>query len=631
MAWSGLGKLTPMSDAPTDSLALARDFPLATREDWLRLVQAALKDKPFEKLVARSYDGLAIEPLHPQRPNARPLAARSRAAPWQVTARVDHPEPAAANTQALDDLKNGATGLSLVFAGSIGARRYGLDASKAAMERVLANIQLDAGIAIELDLSPQAKNTPDLLAALVKRRGIDPGSADIRFGFDPLGAMAAAGGGPIPWSEIAPIFAALIGGLSAQGFRGPFAAADARSVHEAGGSEAQELAFALGNAVVYLRAMESGGMKLEDARRMMFFRLAADTDQFLTMAKFRALRKLWARVEEASGLAPERIFVSAETAWRMMTQRDVHMNMLRTTIAAFSAGLGMADAITVLPFTSALGLPDQFARRIARNSQLILLEESNLAKVGDPAAGSGGIEDLTDKLCRAAWSLFQEIESAGGAAAALEGGLIQKKVAAARIERERAIALRRDALTGTSDFPHLAETPVSVLDVAQASVLPMGMKIAFEPLRSLRLAEPYERLRDDSDRILKRTGARPRIFLANLGTPSDFTARATFAKNFFEAGGIEAAGKDSFSNRDQMVEAFKAFGATLACLCSSDAVYAREGAAAAKALAIAGARHIYLAGRPDKTEKELRESGVNTFIYAGCDAVATLNAVHDML
>ena len=621
-----------MTGAPDHKLSLASEFPQATRAQWLKFVEAVLKSQSFEeKLVAKTYDGFSIEPLYGRQAEARPAAARMPAAPWRVMARVDHSDPAAANAQTLDDLENGATDLFLVFAGSIGARGYGLDASEIAMERLLADIQLDAGISIELDLSPQAKNAPDRLAALVKRRGIEPGSLDIRFGFDPLGAMAAAGGRPLPWREIAPTFSALIASLLAQGFRGPFAAVDARAVHEAGGSEAQELAFALGNAVAYLRAMESSGMRLEDARRMVFFRLAADADQFLTMAKFRALRKLWGRVEESCGLEPERIFVSAETAWRMMTRRDVHVNMLRTTLATFSAGLGGANAITVLPFTSALGLPDRFARRIARNSQLILLEESNLAKVGDPAAGSGGIEDLTDKLCRAAWSLFQEIESAGGVAAALEHGLIQKKVASVRIERERAIALRRDALTGISDFPHLAETAVSVLDAAKASVVTMETKIAFEPLRSLRLAEPYESLRDASDRILKKTGARPRVFLTNLGTPSDFTARATFARNFFEAGGIEAAGQNSFSNNEQMVEAFKASGAMLACLCSSDSVYAREGAAAAKALAVAGARQVYLAGRPGKTERELRESGVNTFIHAGCDAVATLKAAHDML
>jgi methylmalonyl-CoA mutase len=621
-----------MADASDTKLRLASEFSSATRAQWLKLVDAVLKGRSFEeKLVARTYDGLAVEPLYGRQPHARPVAARIPSVPWQVMARVDHPDPAAANAQALDDLENGATGLSLVFAGSIGARGYGLDASETTIERVLDDIQLDAGIAIELDLSPQTKDAPDRLAALVKRRGIDPRSLNIRFGFDPLGPMAVAGGGSHPWHEIAPIFAGLVGNLSAQGFRGPFVAVDSRPVHESGGSEAQELAFALGNAVAYLRAMESGGMKLDDAPRTLFFRLAADSDQFLTMAKFRALRKLWARVADACGLAEERIFISAETAWRMMTRRDVHVNMLRTTIAAFSAGVAGADAITVLPFTSALGLPDRFARRIARNSQLILLEESNLAKVGDPAAGSGGIEDLTDKLCRAAWVLFQQIESAGGAAAALECGLIQKKVAAVRTEQETAIALRHDALTGISDFPHLAEAPASLLEVAKIPVAPIDTKIAFEPLQSFRLSEPYESLRDASDRIFQRTGARPRIFLAHLGTPSDFTPRATFAKNFFEAGGIEVVGKDTFSNDGQMVEAFNASGARFACLCSSDAIYAREGAVAAKALAVAGARHVYLAGRPGKIERELRESGVNTFIHGGCNAVATLKAAHDML
>jgi methylmalonyl-CoA mutase len=226
---------------------------------------------------------------------------------------------------------------------------------------------------------------------------------------------------------------------------------------------------------------------------MIFFRLAADSDQFLTMAKFRALRKLWARVEEASGLAPEPVFISAETAWRTMTKRDPHVNMLRATMAVVAAGTGGADAISVLPFTNAIGLPDKFARRIARNTQLILLEESNLAKVADPAAGSGGIEDLTAKLCAAAWSLFQEIERAGGTAAALEQGLIQKKVAAVRAARTQALQEGTDALTGTTIFPNPDEVPAAVPDVAPipAAPAPKG-EISFEALASMRLAEPFE-------------------------------------------------------------------------------------------------------------------------------------------
>jgi methylmalonyl-CoA mutase len=369
-------------------------------------------------------------------------------------------------------------------------------------------------------------------------------------------------------------------------------------------------------------------MALDQARRMVLFRLAADADQFLTMAKFRALRKLWARVEAACGLAPEPAFVAAETAWRMMTQRDPWVNLLRTTMAVFAAGLGGANAITVLPFTLARGLPDRFARRLARNTQLILLEESNLAKVTDPAAGSGGMEDLTDQLCGAAWTLFQEIEAAGGAAAALEQGVIQRKVAAVRAERQAAVAKRRDALTGTSEFPDVHELPVAVLDVPPVEVPPYPAAITFDALASMRLAEPFERLRDASDAHLVKTGARPKMFLANLGTPAAFTTRATFAKNFFEAGGIEAVTNDGFAGRDDMVAAFTASRAALACLCSSDAVYESEAVEAARALASAGARNIYLAGRPGALDAELKAAGVQGFIYVGCDVLASLQEAH---
>src|SRR5262249_54727181 len=208
-----------------------------------------------------------------------------------------------------------------------------------------------------------------------------------------------------------------------------------------------------------------------------------------------ALRRLWARVEEACGLSPHPAFVAAETAWRTMTQRDPYVNMLRSTVAVVAAGLGGADAITVLPHTAAIGLPDGFARRIARNTQLILLEESSLAKVADPAAGSGGFETLTTALGAAAWSLFQEIGRAGGAEIALEQGLIQAKVAAVRAAREKAVARRKDALTGTSEFPDIAEHPAAVLDVAPAS-----SSRASAALPCLRLAEPFEALRDVADR-----------------------------------------------------------------------------------------------------------------------------------
>jgi len=313
----------------------------------------------------------------------------------------------------------------------------------------------------------------------------------------------------------------------------------------------------------------------------------------------------------------------------MMTQRDPWVNVLRTTMAAFAAGLGGADSVTVLPFTAALGLPDAFARRLARNTQLVLLEEANLAKVADPAAGSGGLEALTQQLCTAAWSLFQEIEAAGGASAALESGLIQRKVDATRTERESAVARGRDPLTGTSAFPDIHELPVSVLEPAPTA-RPLARLQPIEPLPSTRLAEPFEALRDESDRVLAVTGARPKVFLANLGTASDFTARTTFAKNFFEAGGIEAMTNDGFASVADLIAAFKASGARLVCLCSSNEVYANDAAATANELAKPGT-HIYLAGRPGELEEALKEAGVQSFIYAGCDTLAVLRTAHEFL
>jgi methylmalonyl-CoA mutase len=598
------------------------DFPAATQEQWRKLVDAALKGAPFERLVSSTYDGLAIEPLAARRSNAQPMAARRGASPWEILARIDHPDPALANEIALRELKNGATGLALVFSGSRGDHGFGLPATEAALERVLEGVYLNAGIAIEVDLSPMAVTVVD--AMLPRGLAFPPPAANIRLGHDPLGANAITGVATRPWKELAPHFARRLAALARAGFRGKLAAADGRLIHNAGGSEAQELAFAVSVALAYLRALEAEGVALEAARRMIFFRLAADADQFLTIAKFRALRKLWARVEVSCGLAAEPAFVSAETAWRMMARRDPQVNILRATIAVFAAALGGADAITVLPFTAACGLPDRFARRIARNTQLVLSEESHLDKVADPAAGSGAVEDLTDQLCRTAWALFQEIEAAGGVAAALETGLIRGKVAAVRAEREAAVTRRKDALTGVSIFPNLSEADVQV-DLPAPSTKPSA-----DGLSPIRLAEMFEALRDASDRQFAATGARPKIFLANLDTPADFTARSTFAKNFFEAGGIEGV-NDEGSDVGALASAFQGSGAALVCLCSNDKVYEKHAVEAARVLEAAGARHIYLAGRPREQEAALKAAGVQSFIYEGCDTLATLKGAYDIL
>lgn len=605
-------------------LSLARDFPAAEEAAWKALVEEALKGTPFASLRSETYDGITVEPLYRRATEAHIVPGRALGKPWDVIQRIDLADGPTANAQILDDLNNGANGLALVFEGSAGDYGYALPPSEAVLKAALEGVHLAAGIAIELQLGPACKDAALMLANLVQMEGVAPGAVNIRFGFDPIGVLAANGWNTVVWPDMAPVFGRLVAELKDQGFGGPFTAADGRPVHAAGGSEAQELAFTLSTAIAYFRALEKSGVSLADARRLIFFRLAADQNQFLTTAKFRALRKLWSRVEEACGLEPEPAFVTAETAWRMMTSRDPHGNIVRGTIAALAAAIGGANAVTVLPFSAALGVPDSFARRIARNTQTILIEEANLYRVADPSAGSGAIEALTDELCEAAWKLFQAIEKAGGAADALRAGLIQGEVAKVREMREANVAQRAEPLVGTSDFPDLAEEPAAALGAPRPFDCKNAADQTVEPLTRMRIAEPFEALRDRSDDYLAKHGERPKIFLACLGRPADFNARASFAKSLFEAGGIEAVeGKD-----ENLAKRFKKSGAKLACLCSSHKVYASDGAKAAKALTEAGAKHIYLAGRPRDLENELKSAGVRSFVSAGADVLTILRGAY---
>jgi methylmalonyl-CoA mutase len=650
---------TPMTDRPlVTDLPLASDFPAASRDDWMRLVESVLKGADFEKkLVSRTYDGIAIAPIHEKaEPAAQPL--RAEVAPWRIAQRMDHPDIAEANALALQDLEGGADSLTLVFDGAASARGFGLRVEMLEdLERALSNVMLDL-IHVRLDAGMRGRQAAALFMALAEKRGHAPGDLQVDLGLDPIGAMAASGRMSAPWEIVAERSAETASSLLSRHFSGRIFLADGRPFHEAGGSEAQELAGVLAAGLAYLRALEEGGIALDDARRLISFLLVADADEFLTIAKFRALRRLWARIESASGLEPQPIRLHAETAFRMATRRDPWVNMLRATVATFSAGLGGADSIGVLPFTAAIGLPDAFARRAARNTQHILMQESNLWRVADPAAGAGGFEALTDALCAKGWEAFQELEGEGGIVASLVEGKFQERIGKVQAARAANIARRRDPITGVSEFPHLAEVPVTVLMETAPPAAPASASASAKPVPAFadmiaaaaggaplsdlaprpdaippvslqalpvrRSAEPFERLRDRGDAMARETGARPAVFLANLGPIAEFNARASFARNAFEAGGIAAPVNDGFADDAAMVDAFRQSGASQACLCSSDAIYAEEAAGAARALKEAGCGMLYLAGRPGDLEAALREAGVDAFIYAGMDLVGML-------
>ncbi|WP_244500512.1 methylmalonyl-CoA mutase family protein [Methyloceanibacter methanicus] len=606
-------------------LSLVSAFPKAEDAAWKALVEKALKGVPFSVLESKTYDGAAIEPLYPPAESGAVIPGRDPGTPWEITQRIEIADAGLANGQILDDLNSGASGIALLFQGAVATAAMRSRPTPARSRPHSKASTWNGACRSNSSSAPTQRAVAAMVADLVAARGIAANHTKIRFGFDPIGTLAAYG-----WSDATPDdVAGLAKDLSAHGFEGPFAAADGRPVHDAGGTEAQELAFALAAAVAYLRAFEAAGIALDDARRMIFFRLAADQDQFLTTAKFRSLRKLWSRVEEACGLTPEPAFVAGETAWRMMTKRHAQGNIVRGTIATLAAAVGGANAITVLPYTAALGLPEAFARRVARNTQTVLLEESNLYRVADPSAGSGALESLTNDLCAAAWALFQGIEAVGGAGKALEVGLIQSAVTASRAVRETAMARRKESLIGTSDFPDLGEDDLAVMDVAPATVERGTQTVT--PLAPMRLGAPFEALRDRSDAVLAKSGARPKIFLACLGRPADFNTRAAFAKSLFEAGGIEAIAASSAQTLTEVLDGFRASGASLACLCSSDTVYAAVGPAAARALKEAGAAHVYLAGKPGELKNALDEAGVESFVAAGGNALETLTGAYEHL
>ena len=590
-------------------------FDPRSYDDWVGVATKALKTTPFDRLKSTTSDGIVIEPIYEGTETPTPLGARTAGQPWVVATRIDIPGNKLANAQILEDLEGGASGLDLIFAESPSANGWGLSVScGGCVSTLLAGVHLDL-IPIRIDAGHRSAEIAGLIAALAAEQGK---TLDLSVIQDPVGQLAATGKLGAKAEEAIADAAKLATGIS-----GTALEADGRVWHAAGASEAQELAGLVATAVTYLRALEAAGLDAETAVAKIGFTAVADQNQFHSIAKLRALTLLWARVQDACGVAPKPARVHVETARRMMAKRDSYTNMLRTTIATFAAGVAGASSVTVLPFTHALGLPDAFARRVARNTQSILIEESNLHRVADPAAGSGLVDTETRQLAELAWTLFQQIEAEGGIVAALRSGSFHAKVAATAKKRLDAIAKRREPVTGVSEFPNIAEGVVAVAEATAPKAREQATVETVTAFAAQGLGEAYEALRDRADAA----GTRPTVFLANLGRIADFTARATWAKNFFEAGGVEALTNDGFSSLDALVAAFQASGAKAAVIASSDAIYAEQAVAAAKALVAAGANPLYLAGKPVDAEAQAAytAAGVQGFVHVGVDVVATLS------
>lgn len=684
-----------------EPLKLADEFPAATAEQWRGLVDKALKGAPFEKrLVTRLYEGIAVQPLYTRHdwpaegdlsglPGQAPFTRGSRAAGggndgWGICTEQDAADPQAVNAAILQDLLRGATAILIRFdkaaragldgdseaatglAGQDGAMLYSIDD----LDRALKDVLLDL-VPISLEAGAQAASAAAMLMGLWRARGITGQQARGAFNTDPLGVLAATGDLPVALHGALTQMAELARWTAVEWPNVSAVGVDTSCYYDAGATESQDLAAAMATGLAYLRVLTAGGMDIDAACRQIAFTFSVGCDQFLSIAKLRAARRLWARIAEACGASePARAMrMHARTARRMMSRRDPWVNMLRTTVAGFAAGLGGADTVAVLPFDVALGPSDDFSRRIARNSQILLKEESALSRVIDPAGGSWYVETLTAELAQVAWTAFQDIERRGGMACVLEDGSLAADIADAWKEREKNIARRKNPLTGVSEFPNILEQPVDrstpdidalrsaaalrlaparaelppivspnsiedLIDIAEsgrsigamAVVLADGRGHHVEPLPQHRLAEAFEALRDAADHHKAQTGGWPTIFLANIGAVSQHTGRATYAKNFFEAGGIQALGNSGFRSAEACAEGGRASGARIAILCGSDPQYEEFAASFAQALKAAGVDFLFLAGNPVERKEEYRQAGVDDFISAGGDVLGVLRA-----
>ena len=557
-------------------------------------------------------------------------------------AQAGHPDPAIGNRQILEDLTRGATAVELRFSehlrsdgaaspGGSGINCTGKDELASLLKGVhlhMVPISLDAGVAA-------LAVAKDLLKA-AEGEAPDPSAYAIHVNSDPVGTLGEFGRLPRQLEQEVGEGVKFACGLDDEWRGVSVFRPDERVWHNGGGTDGLSLGAVLSTGVFYLRQLIEAGLEPTRAAQLVRFRLICDADFFGGVVKLRAFRQVWGRVlgvmgVQASGNA---VRIDVQTSERMMTRRDPWVNLLRTTVAGFAAGIGGAESICILPFTHALGLPSDLARRLARNTHVILQEESGIGRVQDPAGGAWALESMTRDLAEAVWLAFQRMESTGGIVESLRRGDLQADLLEQRRQLSDDIGKRITKVTGVSEFPDLQELPVEIDGFESALPGNRGTLVdkegphgeRAEAVPAMRLGEEFEALRDAAD-LAREAGREPKVLLGSLGKVSDFTARATFAANFFEAGGIEAVTNEGFRSLEELVAAVQETGVSIVCLCSSDVIYQDEAAPAAEALRALGVK-VILAGHPGEARSSYEAAGITDFIFMGCDVLEALRDLH---
>ncbi len=567
-----------------------------------RLSTDAPDDEVWSALARQTVEGLVVPPLGVPRSGvpveSAPEDDARRDGPhggWDIRALIADPDPALAAQAAVDEWEHGSSSLWLTVGGpGIGPADLGPMLERLPLH-VLPVVISASGATTEVE-------TAQAFSDVLGRRDL-PGAPSTSFGGDPLGRLLRHGA-VSPIDGTIPRLAALATELGIGAL-----VADGTVAHQYGAGDAVEIGYTLAAAVHYLRELRSSGYSIADSLSLLEFRLAATDDQFVTIAKFRAFRVLWKRIADLSGAPAGTLArVHAVTSPPMMTRYDAWTNLLRTTVAAFAAGAGGATSLTVLPFDSALGIPEGQGRRLARNISALLTAEAHVADVGDPAGGSWAVEELTDTVADAAWAEFLRIEESGGVVAAAGDGSLRSRFAETGTRRRHCIATRRQPITGVSEFPDAAER----LPLRR----PFPANLGDQPSS---WAAPFESLRDEPT-------ARA-VFLATLGPLAAHATRAGFVTNALAAGGVSVLTAGPTEGVEDVIAAFGADPSPVVCLTGTDRAYQDQGRAVISALRAAGARRIILAGRPADDVRDF----VDDHLAAGDDLLAFLERTREAL
>ncbi|MFZ1642562.1 MAG: methylmalonyl-CoA mutase family protein [Candidatus Contendobacter sp.] len=698
------------ADAATPTF---NEFPPTPYEEWRKVVDKFLKGAPFEKrLVTKTYENIDLQPMYRQEdieglphldslPGFAPYLRGTTplgyvASSWDVAQELPYGTPAAFNEALRADLARGQNAVNLVLdrptlagvdadqaeADDVG--KGGLSISSVAdLAQALDGVDLES-TPLFIQASTSALTFTALLAALVQKQGKSLAKVRGAIGMDPLGQLARDGRLPRDLDGIYDVMAQLATWAKANAPQLQTITVQGSPYHNGGASTTQELALALATAVDYVRAMQARGLGIDDIAPRIRFALSIGSNFFMEIARLRAARLLWAKIVQAFGgnEQSQKMSLHARTSAWNQTVYDPHVNLLRATTEAFSSAVGGCDSLHISPFDELLRVPDEFSRRVARNTHTVLREESHITRTVDPAGGSWYVENLTDSVGRKTWAIFQEVEKQGGMAQALAAVWPQSQIADTAAKRAANIAKRKDIFVGTNMYPNMKETRIepapvdawavqseraaalkqhrtsanagqkqAALDalaksggveaaiqaalagatlgeIAQAARTGAKAGPTLNAVHAHRGAQAFEALRQAAETYVARTGQRPEVFLATMGPLTQHKGRADFATAFLGVGGFETIYPAGFNTPDEAADAALASGAKAVVICSTDATYPEIVPPLVQKLKKASPDLIVLlAGYPADHVEAFKAAGVDDFIHLAANCQALLSTL----